>query len=64
VEHDKVWAPSMPDVGHVISADNIVNLSALLASGRLRPGQRIALVMAGFGLNWQCAVLEVTEEIG
>jgi 3-oxoacyl-[acyl-carrier-protein] synthase III len=64
VDHDTVWAPSMPDVGHVISADNIVNLSALLGSGRLRPGQRIALVMAGFGLNWQCAVLEATEEIG
>jgi 3-oxoacyl-[acyl-carrier-protein] synthase-3 len=63
VDHARVWAPSMPDVGHVISADNIVNLSALLASGRLRAGQRIALVMAGFGLNWQCAVLEATEEI-
>lgn len=59
VEHARVWSPSLPDAGHVISADVIVNLSALLESGRLRPGQRIALVMAGFGLNWQCAVLEV-----
>jgi 3-oxoacyl-[acyl-carrier-protein] synthase-3 len=63
VDHATVWAPSMPDVGHVISADNIVNLSALLGSGRLRAGQRIALVMAGFGLNWQCALLEATEEV-
>ena len=31
---------------------------ALAAAGRVRPGDRIALVMAGFGLNWQCAVLE------
>lgn len=59
VEHERVWCPSLPDAGHVISADVIVNLAALLASGRLRPGQRIALVMAGFGLNWQCALLEV-----
>jgi 3-oxoacyl-[acyl-carrier-protein] synthase III len=58
-----VWCPSLPDIGHVISADTIVNLSALLASGRVRPGQRIALVMAGFGLNWQGAVLEATEEL-
>ena len=36
-----------------------LNLSALLGSGRARTGQRIALTMAGFGLNWQCAVLAV-----
>ena len=59
VEHGKVWCPTLPDAGHVISADVIVNLSALLDSGRVRSGQRVALVMAGFGLNWQCALLEV-----
>lgn len=64
VDHDRVWAPSMPDTGHVISADNVVNLSLLLESGRVRPGQRIALVMAGFGLNWQCVVLEAAQEVG
>jgi 3-oxoacyl-[acyl-carrier-protein] synthase III len=63
VDHRIVWCPSTADAGHVISADVIVNLSALLASGRVRAGQRIALVMAGFGLNWQCAVLEATKEI-
>ncbi|HEX6683711.1 MAG TPA: 3-oxoacyl-[acyl-carrier-protein] synthase III C-terminal domain-containing protein [Candidatus Limnocylindrales bacterium] len=59
VDHARVWYPSLPDAGHVISADVIVNLSALLASGRAEPGQRIGLVMAGYGLNWQAAVLEV-----
>ncbi|HCT76156.1 MAG TPA: hypothetical protein DGG94_15400 [Micromonosporaceae bacterium] len=63
VDHARVWSPSLPDVGHVISADAIINLSALLASGRVQPGQRIALVMAGFGLNWQCALLEATEAL-
>jgi 3-oxoacyl-[acyl-carrier-protein] synthase III len=63
VDHEKVWFPSMPDTGHIISADNVVNLSALIDSGRLRPGHRVVLVMAGFGLNWQCAILEATEEI-
>lgn len=58
VKPERVWAPSMPDVGHVISADNIVNLAHLVASGQLRPGQRVALMMAGFGLNWQCLILE------
>ena len=57
---DRVWAPSQPDVGHVISADNMFNLTELGRSGRLRPGDRILLVMAGFGLNWQCTVLEAS----
>ncbi|WP_162907819.1 3-oxoacyl-[acyl-carrier-protein] synthase III C-terminal domain-containing protein [Allorhizocola rhizosphaerae] len=61
IDHDRVWSPSLPDAGHVISADVIVNLSALLASGKLQSGQRVALVMAGFGLNWQAAVLEVAQ---
>jgi 3-oxoacyl-[acyl-carrier-protein] synthase III len=61
LDHARVWAPSLADVGHVISADVIVNLSALLRSGQAQPGQRIALAMAGFGLNWQCAVLEVAR---
>ncbi|GAB1646551.1 3-oxoacyl-[acyl-carrier-protein] synthase III C-terminal domain-containing protein [Krasilnikovia sp. MM14-A1259] len=59
VDHARVWLPSLPDTGHVISADNIVNLTALLDSGRLRPGQRLLLMMAGFGLNWQSVILEV-----
>ncbi|MEO3786720.1 3-oxoacyl-[acyl-carrier-protein] synthase III C-terminal domain-containing protein [Actinocorallia sp. B10E7] len=56
-EH-KIWFPSLHEVGHVISGDNIINLRMLLDSGRLVPGQKILTVMAGFGLNWQAAVLE------
>jgi 3-oxoacyl-[acyl-carrier-protein] synthase-3 len=54
----KVFAPTMSDVGHVISADNVINLAALEASGRLRQGDLILLPMAGFGLNWQALLLE------
>jgi 3-oxoacyl-[acyl-carrier-protein] synthase-3 len=60
IDADRVWAPSMPDTGHVISADNIINLLELQHSGKLRPGDRILLTMAGFGMNWQCLVLEAT----
>ncbi|WP_438297463.1 3-oxoacyl-[acyl-carrier-protein] synthase III C-terminal domain-containing protein [Streptomyces sp. HUAS TT7] len=63
VPYEKVFFSSMPDVGHVISADNIVNLAELLAGGQVRPGQRIALVMAGFGLNWQCLILQATDAV-
>jgi len=58
IEAGKVFAPSIGDVGHVISADNIINLVALLGSGRLRAGDRVFLPMAGFGLNWQGVLLE------
>lgn len=57
VDAGVVWSPSIADVGHVISADNIINLSALAESGRLRSGQLLALVMAGFGMNWQCVIV-------
>ncbi|MBO0852326.1 MAG: hypothetical protein J2P18_01000 [Nocardia sp.] len=58
IEPERVWAPSIGEVGHVISADNIINLSALIDSGKISPGEKVALVMAGFGLNWQCLILE------
>ena len=58
IDSDKVWCPSMSDVGHVISADNVINLAQLADAGRVRPGDRIALVMAGFGLNWQCVIMQ------
>jgi 3-oxoacyl-[acyl-carrier-protein] synthase-3 len=63
IDHARVWQPSLPDVGHVISADNIVNLASLVGSGQVRPGQRLLLLMAGFGLNWQSVVLEATEAL-
>jgi 3-oxoacyl-[acyl-carrier-protein] synthase-3 len=54
----KLWAPSIREIGHVISADIMVNLRMLVDSGRLLPGQRVLLTMAGFGLNWQSLILE------
>jgi 3-oxoacyl-[acyl-carrier-protein] synthase-3 len=56
----KIAIPTLPDAGHVISADNVLNLTALAHSGQIRPGDRLLLTMAGFGLNWQATVLEAT----
>lgn len=58
VDHARVFAPTLGDVGHVISADNVVNLAALGADGGVAPGDKVLLTMAGYGMNWQCAVLE------
>lgn len=54
----KIAVPTLADAGHVISADNVLNLRALAAAGKIEPGQRLLLVMAGFGLNWQATILE------
>ncbi|MCK2244243.1 MULTISPECIES: 3-oxoacyl-[acyl-carrier-protein] synthase III C-terminal domain-containing protein [unclassified Crossiella] len=53
---DRLWQSTFGELGHAVSADNIVNLSALISSGALRAGQRVLLVMAG-----QATILEVTE---
>lgn len=55
---DRVYYPSLPDIGHTISSDNMINLQRLVAEGKVQPGERVLLYMAGFGLNWQCVVLE------
>ncbi|MGI8809463.1 MAG: 3-oxoacyl-[acyl-carrier-protein] synthase III C-terminal domain-containing protein, partial [Acidimicrobiales bacterium] len=58
IDPDKVCCPSLPDVAHVISGDNIVNLSLLHQSGVVQRGQRLLLTMAGYGMNWQGVLLE------
>jgi 3-oxoacyl-[acyl-carrier-protein] synthase-3 len=55
---EQAFFPSMAETGHVISADNIINLAELRASGKLQSGDRVLTLMAGFGSNWQSAILE------
>jgi 3-oxoacyl-[acyl-carrier-protein] synthase-3 len=64
IEFEQVWQPSLPDNGHAISADNIINLAALVQSGQLQAGQLVLLLVAGYGLNWQSLLLEATEDVG
>jgi 3-oxoacyl-[acyl-carrier-protein] synthase-3 len=58
IDTEKVVSVTLPDAGHVISADNVLNLAALVESGRIKSGDRLLLTMAGFGLNWQATILE------
>ncbi|MEM7122535.1 MAG: 3-oxoacyl-[acyl-carrier-protein] synthase III C-terminal domain-containing protein [Pseudomonadota bacterium] len=58
---ERVACATLGDVGHVIAADNIINLHSLAASGQLKQGERVLMVMAGFGMNWQAVLLEVTS---
>ncbi|HEX9782363.1 MAG TPA: 3-oxoacyl-[acyl-carrier-protein] synthase III C-terminal domain-containing protein [Opitutaceae bacterium] len=57
-DYERVYFRSMPEVAHVISGDNVVNLHYLETEGKIRAGERLLLTMAGYGLNWQCVILE------
>ena len=54
----RVAQPTLGEVAHVISADVLINLGALVGSGEMKPGDRIALTMAGYGAHWQSLILE------
>ena len=62
IDFEQVWQPSLPENGHAISADNIINLAALVQSGQLGARQHVLLLVAGYGLNWQAVLLEATED--
>jgi len=57
-EYEKVYFKSIKEVGHIISSDNIVNLAQIEEENLVKPGQKLLLFMAGFGLNWQAVILE------
>ncbi len=58
ISSEQAWFPSIETAGHVISADNVINLAELQASEKLESGDKVLTFMAGFGSNWQCALLE------
>lgn len=57
-DSERVLCPSVAEVGHLVSGCNFLNLQRGLAESRFRPGERVLLPVAGYGLNWQCLVLE------
>lgn len=57
-DFERVYFPTIGEAGHVISGDNIINLKRLADEQKIKPGQRALLFMAGYGLNWQCVIVE------
>lgn len=57
-DRERVLAPSMAEVGHCISGDNIINLKYAETLNCMQSGDKILMNMAGFGLNWACIILE------
>ena len=57
-ESERVFFDSLPEVGHVISGDNVINLKLLDDGNAIRPGDKLLMLMAGYGMNWQSVLLE------
>jgi len=57
-DFSKVLMETLSEVGHCISGDNIINLKHLDDQNKFKSGDKILMLMAGFGLNWQCVIVE------
>jgi 3-oxoacyl-[acyl-carrier-protein] synthase-3 len=58
IDGDRLFADNIAAKGHVIAADNFINLKDAADAGRVRPGDRLLLFTFGFGAHWACLVLE------
>ena len=58
IDPERLVCPTMSHCGHVISADNVLNLAALCTELPLTPRDKVLTFMAGYGSNWQSALLE------
>ena len=54
---DRLYADNIAAKGHVIAADNFINLHDARLAGRIRAGDCILLFTFGFGASWACLVL-------
>lgn len=55
---DRLFADNIGPRGHVIAADNFINLKDAKDRGRLRDGDRALLFNFGFGAAWAAMVVE------
>jgi 3-oxoacyl-[acyl-carrier-protein] synthase-3 len=58
VTPEKLFAKNIRKFGHVIAADNWMNLRDLSSDGALSAGAKLLLFTFGFGANWSCMILE------
>jgi 3-oxoacyl-[acyl-carrier-protein] synthase III len=58
VRKDQLFSENIPKKGHVIGADNWINLKDAMASGALNPGDKLLAFNFGFGANWTATLIE------
>jgi 3-oxoacyl-[acyl-carrier-protein] synthase-3 len=57
---DSVYLHLLPELGHNVGTDALINLADGVRTGRIRPGQRCVLVAIGQGAYFYAAVVQVT----
>jgi 3-oxoacyl-[acyl-carrier-protein] synthase-3 len=55
---ERLFADNIAAKGHVIAADNFINLKDAQDCGRIAAGDRLLLFNFGFGAHWACLLLE------
>jgi 3-oxoacyl-[acyl-carrier-protein] synthase-3 len=62
IPRDRICMDLLPERGHNFGADALIALEHADRSGRLRPGDRCALVAIGLGAYFQAIIAEVVDE--
>lgn len=62
IPKDRICMDLLPERGHNFGTDSLMALEHADRSGRLRPGERCALVAIGLGSYFQAIIVEVVEE--
>lgn len=55
---EKLFSANIARFGHVIAADNFINLRDAEDGGRIHATDKLLLFTFGFGANWACMLLE------
>jgi 3-oxoacyl-[acyl-carrier-protein] synthase-3 len=55
---ERIYTDNIARIGHVVASDNVINHLDACEAGRVRPGDRVAWFVTGFGAHWSCLVLE------
>jgi 3-oxoacyl-[acyl-carrier-protein] synthase-3 len=55
---ERLFDENIAAIGHIIAADNFINLKDAADRGVIRRGDKLLLFNFGFGANWGCMVLE------
>lgn len=54
----RLFDENISAIGHIIAADNFINLKDASDRGRINRGDKLLLFNFGFGANWGCMLLE------
>jgi 3-oxoacyl-[acyl-carrier-protein] synthase III len=59
VPAERIYTENIARIGHAVASDNTINYIDAWNEGRLRAGDKVALLVTGFGAHWNCMIVEV-----